>query len=726
MDSILLDSSLVLDSAKVILDSAMHANVTEVTHSIAHQMMALVLQIGLLIFAAYIGGRVAILLRMPSVLGELCAGIVVGPYLLGALPVPGLFEHGIFALTHTSSLSVSPELYGFATIASIILLFMAGLETDLGMFLKYSVAGMIVGVGGVVASLIAGMAMGPLFFDVGWTDPVSLFLGVLCTATSVGITARILSDKRKIDSSEGVTILAGAVIDDVLGIICLAVVLGIAAAKRSTTGEELSWMSIAQIGGKAIITWLVFSALGLIFAYQISAFLKKCFKPAVIVTAALGLTFLLAAIFEMSGLAMIIGAYVMGLSLSKTDLKFMLMEKLHGIYILFVPVFFAVMGALVDVREFLNPQVLIQGGIYAALAFAAKIIGCGLPTFLLNFNWKGALRIGVGMAPRGEVALIIAGIGVAEGILHSSLFGVAILMTLLTTVIAPPLLSFLLDIPGKGINKDEVEDDSVVTVFELQNPIIVEMVVEKLCDSFSQEGFFISRMELEDSIFQMRKDDMAFSMTMNPTSLSFSSPPPQVYFIKMAVYETLIDFHSSIEALKDFNRPEEIRKEMARAVKDSLRGEIDSNPISSALSKSCIRMHLRDIQSKPSVIKELVDVLGDAGVITNREQLMNDVLEREQQVSTGLQDGIAIPHAKSDEVSHPHIAIGICREGMDFDSLDGKPTHLIILLVSPKQQASAHLQILAALGSMSMSTGFMDRLMAAETISDVQKLFVRG
>lgn len=712
----LCDSSLTLDTMQVVAEAT----------PISHHMMVLVLQIGILIFAAYLGGKVAMWFRLPGVLGELCSGIVVGPYLLGKIPLGSILPHGIFGLDAASSFAVSPELYGFATISSIILLFMTGLETDLGMFIRYSVAGMVVGIGGVIFSLAGGMMMGPLFFGVGFTSPLSLFLGVLCTATSVGITARILSEKRKIDSSEGVTILAGAVIDDVLGIICLAVVMGISAASRSGA-EGLSWQSISWISAKAILTWLIFTALGLIFAYRISKFLKRFFRPGVIMTAALGFAFVLAAIFEISGLAMIIGAYVMGLTLSKTDLKFMLMEKIHGLYLLFVPVFFAVMGALVDVTQFLNPNVLKMGLIYAALAFIAKIIGCGLPSFLLKFNWKGALRIGVGMAPRGEVALIIAGLGVAEGILDSEMFGVAILMTLLTTVVAPPILSKLLDMPGRGTVSEDAEDDTVTTIFDLQHPVITGMVVEKLCNNFSQEGFFISRMELEESMYQMRKDNVAFSMTVNPDNLCFSSAPKQVYFIKMAVYETLIEFQHSIDVLKNFNRPEELRQRMANAVLESSEGAlVDMNPIVQAIRTDCIRLTLYNSKSKDAVIRELVDVLGDAGVISDRDTLYNDVLEREKQISTGLQDGIAIPHTKSDEVSHPHLAIGICHQGMDFDSLDGKPTRLIILLVSPKQQTSAHLQILASLGSMSLTKGFLERVVNAQTFLEIKNLFTQA
>ena len=163
----------------------------------------LVIQIGVILFAAKLGGILAQKAGIPTVLGELMSGILIGPYALGALALPG-FPQGLFVKTVTE-IPVSPELYGIATIASIILLFVSGLETDLGLFLKYSVAGSIVGLGGVLFSFAAGDLVGTLMLGGSFMAPRNLFLGILSTATSVGITARILSDRKKMDSPEGVT-----------------------------------------------------------------------------------------------------------------------------------------------------------------------------------------------------------------------------------------------------------------------------------------------------------------------------------------------------------------------------------------------------------------------------------------------------------------------------------------------------------------------------------------
>ena len=213
----------------------------------------LVFQLALIIFAARIFGKIAVRFGIPSVLGELIAGIIIGPFALGGIALP-FFPHGLFGVTDSIAGAVSPELYAFSQIASIILLFASGLETDLSLFIKYSVSGGIIGLGGVVISFFFGAACAFFILPLlgiecsGLFDVKCLFLGIMSTATSVGITARILSDKKKMDSPEGVTILAAAVFDDVLGIVLLAVVMGIVSALG--TGKTLSGGAIGIIALK--------------------------------------------------------------------------------------------------------------------------------------------------------------------------------------------------------------------------------------------------------------------------------------------------------------------------------------------------------------------------------------------------------------------------------------------------------------------------------------------
>ncbi|NBC28705.1 MAG: cation:proton antiporter, partial [Spirochaetes bacterium] len=180
-------------------------------------MTVLVLQLAvILISAKIIGYLFQRFLRQPRVLGELAAGMIIGPYALGQFFIP-LIGQPLFPIGE-GVLPVSPELYGFASVASIVLLFLAGLETDLPTFLRFSVVGSLVGLGGAAVAYAAGSGVAIWLFPGvdGFLHPVALFLGVLSTATSVGITARILSDKREMSSPEGVSILSAAVLDDVI------------------------------------------------------------------------------------------------------------------------------------------------------------------------------------------------------------------------------------------------------------------------------------------------------------------------------------------------------------------------------------------------------------------------------------------------------------------------------------------------------------------------------
>ncbi len=446
-------------------------------HNITHMMMLLVLQLAIIIIVAKIGGYLfQRLLKMPSVLGELASGMIIGPYALGGkIVLPGMG----FLFTEHAGFAASAELYGIATLASIVLLFLAGLETDLAAFLRYSVVGSFVGLGGLISAFVLGDFVAVLWPGNGidsFMDPAALFLGVISVATSVGITARILAEKQKMSSPEGVTILAGAVFDDVLGIVTLAVVMGM--AKVSMDGGEVNWGEIGIIAAKAIGFFVVVTSLGLIFARKITAVIKKFKSTEIIVAICFGLALLLAGLAEMAGLAMIIGAYIMGLALSRTDLAHEIQHHLQGVYSILVPIFFCVMGMMVDFSV-MKPM-LVFGLVYSLLAILSKVVGCGLPAYMMKFNVRGSLRIGLGMLPRGEVALIIAGVGLASGIIDQGVFGVAIMMTVITTMLAPPLLVKSFD-GGSGLRKEieGVSDDIETIVLEFPSRDITEFLFNR-------------------------------------------------------------------------------------------------------------------------------------------------------------------------------------------------------------------------------------------------------
>ncbi len=420
-------------------------DVTELVMHVAFQLTAILI-------AAKLAGEVCERwLKIPPVIGELLAGVLIGPFALGHFEITSHFgalfpkPHG-YGEAGGPTIPVSIELWSVGQIGAIVLLFLAGLETDAKLFRKYAGPGVAVAAGGVILPFVFGMTATVFMgFADSFTDPEALFMGAVMTATSVGITARVLSEKKKLDSPEGVTVLAAAVIDDVLGILILTVVVGIAATGSVSPGE------VAKVALKAVGFWLGLTTLATIFANHISRAMLWFKAPGTALALAVALALFSSALAETFGLAMIIGAYSIGLALSNTRLKHAIEQPLTSIAALLVPVFFVVMGTLVDLGSM--GEALAFGVVLTLLAIVGKVIGAGVPALFTGFNFRGASRIGIGMLPRGEVALIIAGVGLSRGVIEQDEFGVAIMMTIVTTIIAPIVLVPLFTKGGSGLRK---------------------------------------------------------------------------------------------------------------------------------------------------------------------------------------------------------------------------------------------------------------------------------
>ncbi len=422
----------------------------------------LTLLLAVIIIAAKIGGEIAErYFKVPTVLGELCAGIAISPFALGgliSLPVIGT----LFRVEENSesTLPVAPELFFIAQMAAVILLFEAGLETNRKQFLRYVRPATAVAMGGVIVPFTLGM-VATIWLGFANLDSIqglipALFVGAIMTATSVGITARVLSDIGKLSTPEGVTVLAGAVVDDVLGIIVLAVIVGIHDEGSVSAGR------IAIIFAKAVGFWLGLTIIGSLLSGRISTLISWFKSPGAALAVAIGLAFIVAGVAEVYfGLAMIIGSYSFGLALSNTNLKHRIEVPMRRVNYFLVPLFFAVIGMQVDFTSFFSAHeghstlsTILFAVVLSIFAIVSKLVGSGLPALTVGFNRIGSWRIALGMLPRGEVALIVAGIGLASGTIGREVFGVAIVMTVVTTVLAPILL-----IPafrgGSGLRSDD-------------------------------------------------------------------------------------------------------------------------------------------------------------------------------------------------------------------------------------------------------------------------------
>jgi len=351
-------------------------------------------------------------LGQPSVLGKLLVGIILGPAILGIL-------------------HPDPWIKDAAEVGVILLMFLAGLETDLGEFKKSVGGATLVAILGVIIPFAGGWGVATLYGNAGLT---AVFIGVLLVATSVSISVQTLRELGRLTSREGTTILAAAVIDDVLGLIVLSVTLGMA----SSDGAGLA--SVGLLLGK-IVGFLVVAILVGWYLLPPLVNWAKSFQvgaPRTAIAIAAALAFGFAA--EQFGVAAIVGAYLAGLALSAAGHGHDLMNEVESVtFSFFAPFFFVSVGLAANFTG-VSGSFWIFALALSAVAILTKVIGCGLGAKLAGFSGNSSLGIGAGMVARGEVGLIVASIGLDRGIIDNAMFTAMIAVALLTTLVTPPLL----------------------------------------------------------------------------------------------------------------------------------------------------------------------------------------------------------------------------------------------------------------------------------------------
>ena len=732
--------------------------------SLAHKMTLLALQIGLILFAAKIGGVIASLFKLPSVLGELAAGVLIGPWCLGGIGFgDGLFKYGLFRgaelelikqATGNAPFAVTPELYGICTIASVVLLFLSGIETNLKMFLKFAFAGSLVGVGGVVASFLFGDlcavyllpkflpdTFGYLAADAQVSllkaimDPAAMFMGIMGTATSVGITARILSERRKMDTPEGVTIMAGAVIDDVLGIIVLAIGMGIIAAQTSAGAaakKGVEWSAIGMVALKAFGIWLGGTVIGIVLARRISWLLKLFKSPIAIATLAFGLSLVIAGLFEAMGLTLIIGAYVMGLALSRTDLKYIIQENLQSVYTFLVPIFFCVMGMMVDCKALCSRPVLEFGAIYTGLAVLAKVIGCAIPSLFCGFNVRGALRVGAGMIPRGEVALIIAGIGVStmvngKPILSQEVFGIGILMTLITTIVAPPALVGLFVSHKSGVRHPrETTADSREISFELSSPDLADFMLDKLVSEFRSEGFFTCRLSQEGEIWEVTMDGIEISLRRDESRICVQCTPAEEAMVMTAWMEVASCMN---DLVREIAKP--VRKEDVGKILESINATEKGHEGVRGYLRHFVMIPDFTASTKEEAIAKLVGEIAAACPqhVPDAKAAVAAVMRREASMPTGLDHGIAVPHGRDASVKGVVGAVAIVSPTCsiaDYETIDNSAVRILVLTLANEGGQTPYLKLMSFISRALRANKGAETLMACHTADEMRQFFKKA
>lgn len=349
---------------------------------------------------------------LPAVPGEILAGVALGPYALAVIPS-------------------NDTLHSIAEMGAIFVLFSAGLETSPHELILVSRKALAVSIAGVVAPFVLGFAY--LKFR-GDATIEATFVAAAMVATSVGITAKVLSDMRVLATRTAKIILAAAVFDDILGMVVLAVVAGSA----STGGVHWLHLGVLTAEAVAFALFMMFVAPNLV--RQLHPRLEKFSRQNTSLTAALSLCLLFSWLAGKIGMAAIVGAFFAGLMFADYAPQWNLIPRVGGITTFLAPFFFFDIGARFD-AHLLTSNLLKTAVVISVLAVISKVIGCGLP--LLREGWSTVFQVGLGMTPRGEVTLIIALVGLQSAILSNSAYGVLVLMTVATTLFAPPILRYL-------------------------------------------------------------------------------------------------------------------------------------------------------------------------------------------------------------------------------------------------------------------------------------------
>jgi Kef-type K+ transport system membrane component KefB len=380
-------------------------------------LIHVLISLAVLLFAAKLFAEIFHKVRLPVVLGELLAGIIVGPFAIGALPI---FDGKPLVILNETILQIGQ-------IAGIVILFIAGLEITPREFLRGGAASFTIGACGVIVPFFLGYYVFTIF---GLDGLQSVLIATALTATSIAISVRVLTELGKMQTREAKLILGAAIVDDILAIAVLSVVV-----------------TMVQTGNMAPnitdIIFLILKILGIFAALLIGAVIiipkilntERLWKAKGSVEGIVTASFFGAsAVAALVGLSPIVGAFSVGMAVASTKIIKRVEEYVDKLEIIFAPLFFAIIGTQVNLTG-VNLDVLFLSAIVIAVAIFSKLAGCGLPAMMFLRDKSKAMKVGIGMISRGEVGLIVAGIGVSSGVLSSNVYTTVIIMVAVTTLI---------------------------------------------------------------------------------------------------------------------------------------------------------------------------------------------------------------------------------------------------------------------------------------------------
>ena len=685
-----------------------------------------ILQLGVLVFAAKMGGRLFNRWQLSRVLGEVAAGVLVGPYLLGGLALP-LFPEGLMR-DAGGLLSAHDPMYGVVTISLVVFFFLVGLNTDLRQIRSSSAGGIAAGLGGFALCFAATLAVlvtaAPRLVAGSawdWTSPQALLVCTAVSVSSVGMLARMLAARQRLESPAGTVALTAALTDNVTGLFLFTVFSGAFAAVEK--GAVPSAYLLASMTLRALIGFGIVALCGFPIARFVNglALREKNYTSAFAVSAACLL--IAGGLMGAMGLSVMAGAYVMGLAFSATDLRHEIRERLDFVSVVLVPACFAAVGMQVDLGLLADPAMLAGAAVFIASAAAARGLGCALPAAFAELNVVGCLRVGVASLPRGEISLALLAAVIGMAALPSGVVFSVVLLVVLTCVFGPFVVKPVFAAGGNGTRKTFVVPASVKIVFQFPSHQAAMLMINRAVEIFEDDGFYAHRLNRYQVLYRISRESQVIHLQGVDGEVTFECSERERPLINTVMLELSSGVEQSLRELQKPLNDVELRKNMQRAA-PAAAAAVASAMLKNRFAVETLKPRLL-ATTKQGAISELVSLLYENGLVMDRERAVQAVFEREQSLSTGLEYGLAIPHVRTDAVTRLVCAVGLKKEGLDFDAADGKPARIVVLVLAPDNAATPQLQLIAQVCRMLDERG-RAALLACETAEDMFGVLTAG
>lgn len=670
--------------------------------------------IGLLIFISQIAALLFKKLNLPQNLGELLAGITMSPVLLGRLIFPCF---NLMDMNQNLNLPVFNEMLLISILSSIIILFMIGLETNLSALSHYSLNGFIIGFSGIACSFMSGILLSHYLLNQPLLSIENLFMGFITSTTSTGIIFNIIQEKTKMALNERMSLFSSIIMDNIISIFNFIVFVSLLIAFNGSFETVSPDSKIIMILFKNLFLWFI-PVILIIITTMIFQKISEYFKIFdIIPMIVIGLIVLIIGIFVKFGFFIILAAYLAGLAISKTKYNFTIRDNLRPIYHLFSPIFYVFVGMFFNVQVLIEkPVYLFFGLLMILMVIAFKFFGNLISSLFLKFKFFHSLRISFGLMPRFEIALIIGFIGYLMKILNSEIFTLLIMFVILSSVFAIPVFFLLTKKQDESVESNLASDKTGAfeLKYQFESEEVNRILTRKLIDNFKQQDFAINLIGSEQKNYQIKKDELFFNITCYESGISIESSNKNMPFINTLVYETLNELNKSLDkSIKNKEDTIDIKSNII----DSKRNKVNIKDI---LFQENIILNM-SAKTKKEVLEEFLELFYKNGYIKEKAGILETLLNRERVMSTGMQQGIAIPHCKSKYVDKMIMAIGLSRDGINFESIDGKPSKIFVMLLAPEGTPGPHLHALMLISSVLIKDEAREKLINMDNAYDIWK-----